>query len=55
MDRENIGMIQSRNRARLLLEPAQAIVEAQRFTWQALAAGFAAGRGQLVPNRLHQR
>ncbi|HSU77015.1 MAG TPA: hydroxymethylpyrimidine/phosphomethylpyrimidine kinase, partial [Burkholderiales bacterium] len=37
------------------LEPAQAILEAQRFTWQALAAGFAAGRGQLVPNRLHQR
>ena len=34
------------------LEPAQAVGEAQRFTWQALAAGFAAGRGPLLPNRL---
>ena len=34
------------------LEPPQAVGEAQRFTWQALAAGFAAGRGQLLPNRL---
>jgi hydroxymethylpyrimidine/phosphomethylpyrimidine kinase len=25
--------------------------EAQAYTWQALAAGFRAGRGQLVPNR----
>jgi hydroxymethylpyrimidine/phosphomethylpyrimidine kinase len=37
------------------LEPAQAVGEAQRFTWQALAAGFAAGRGQLLPNRFHRR
>ena len=37
------------------LEPAQAVAEAQRFTWQALAAGFAAGRGQLLPNRYHRR
>jgi hydroxymethylpyrimidine/phosphomethylpyrimidine kinase len=37
------------------LEPAQAVGEAQRFTWHALAAGFAAGRGQLLPNRLYRR
>jgi hydroxymethylpyrimidine/phosphomethylpyrimidine kinase len=37
------------------LEPAQAVGEAQRFTWQALAAGFAAGRGQLLPNRFFRR
>jgi hydroxymethylpyrimidine/phosphomethylpyrimidine kinase len=37
------------------LEPAQAVGEAQRFTWQALAAGFAAGRGQLLPNRFYRR
>lgn len=37
------------------LEPAQAVGEAQRFTWQALAAGFAAGRGQWLPNRFYQR
>ena len=37
------------------LEPAQAVHEAQRFTWQALAAGFAAGGGQWLPNRFHRR
>jgi hydroxymethylpyrimidine/phosphomethylpyrimidine kinase len=37
------------------LEPAQAVGEAQRFTWQALAAGFAAGRGQRLPNRFYER
>jgi len=36
-------------------EPAQAVGEAQRFTWQALAAGFAAGRGQWLPNRFYGR
>jgi hydroxymethylpyrimidine/phosphomethylpyrimidine kinase len=34
---------------------AEAVREAQEFTWHALAAGFAAGRGQLVPNRFHRR
>ena len=37
------------------LEPAQAVGEAQRYTWQALAAGFAVGGGQLIPNRFHRR
>ena len=37
------------------LEPAQAVGEAQRYTWQALAAGFAVGSGQLLPNRFHRR
>ena len=37
------------------LEPAQAVAEAQRYTWQALAAGFAAGSGQRLPNRFHSR
>jgi len=37
------------------LEPAQAAGEAQRFTWEALAAGFAAGRGQLLPNRFYRQ
>jgi len=37
------------------LEPPQAVGEAQRFTWHALAAGFAAGRGQRLPNRFYQR
>ena len=37
------------------LEPAQAVGEAQRFTWQALAAGFAAGGGQWLPNRFYGR
>jgi hydroxymethylpyrimidine/phosphomethylpyrimidine kinase len=35
--------------------PSEAVREAQQFTWQALAAGFKAGRGQLLPNRLHRR
>lgn len=30
---------------------AEAVHDAQEFTWQALAAGFATGRGQLVPDR----
>ena len=29
----------------------QAIQEAQRFTWNALAAGFKSGAGQMLPNR----
>jgi hydroxymethylpyrimidine/phosphomethylpyrimidine kinase len=33
------------------VEPAQAVREAQQFTWQSLAAGFRAGAGQLLPNR----
>src|SRR5919201_1057031 len=37
------------------LQPAQAVREAQRFTWQALAAGFAAGCGQWLPNRFYRR
>ncbi|MBW8904203.1 MAG: hydroxymethylpyrimidine/phosphomethylpyrimidine kinase [Betaproteobacteria bacterium] len=34
---------------------ADAVGEAQDFTWHALAAGFAAGRGQRMPNRFHRR
>lgn len=34
---------------------ADAVGEAQHFTWHALAAGFAAGRGQHLPNRFHGR
>ena len=34
---------------------AEAVREAQEFTWHALAAGFAAGRGQLLPNRFYGR
>ena len=30
---------------------AEAVHDAQEFTWQALAAGFATGRGQLLPDR----
>src|SRR6266404_7882060 len=37
------------------LEPAQAVGEAQRFTWHTLAAAFAAGGGQLLPNRFYGR
>src|SRR5205814_9654462 len=37
------------------LKPTQAVGEGQRFTWQALAAGFAAGRGQLLPTRFYRR
>jgi hydroxymethylpyrimidine/phosphomethylpyrimidine kinase len=29
----------------------EAVRDAQEYTWQTLAAGFAPGRGQLVPNR----
>ncbi len=29
----------------------QAVREAQEFTWQALAAGFKSGKGQLIPQR----
>ena len=34
---------------------ADAVREAQDFTWHALAAGFRAGRGQLLPQRFHRR
>jgi hydroxymethylpyrimidine/phosphomethylpyrimidine kinase len=34
--------------------PGEAVRDAQQFTWQALAAGFKAGRGQLLPNRFHR-
>jgi len=33
----------------------QAVREAQQFTWDALAAGFSAGRGQRLPNRFFRR
>jgi hydroxymethylpyrimidine/phosphomethylpyrimidine kinase len=31
----------------------EAVREAQDFTWHALAAGFRAGHGQLLPQRFH--
>lgn len=34
---------------------AQAVREAQEYTWQALAAGFRIGAGQLLPNRFYRR
>jgi hydroxymethylpyrimidine/phosphomethylpyrimidine kinase len=34
---------------------ADAVREAQDFTWHSLAAGFRAGRGQLLPQRFHRR
>jgi hydroxymethylpyrimidine/phosphomethylpyrimidine kinase len=34
---------------------AQAVGEAQAYTWQALAAGFRTGAGQLLPNRFYRR
>jgi hydroxymethylpyrimidine/phosphomethylpyrimidine kinase len=34
---------------------AQAVREAQEYTWQALAAGFRTGAGQLLPNRFYRR
>ena len=34
---------------------ADAVGEAQDYTWHALAAGFAIGRGQRMPNRFHVR
>jgi len=33
------------------LEVAQAVRDAQEYTWQALAGGFRAGTGQLLPDR----
>jgi hydroxymethylpyrimidine/phosphomethylpyrimidine kinase len=33
----------------------EAVREAQEFTWHALSAGFAAGHGQLLPNRFYRR
>lgn len=33
----------------------QAVREAQEYTWQALAAGFRTGAGQLLPNRFFRR
>lgn len=33
----------------------QAVREAQEYTWQALAAGFRIGAGQLLPNRFYRR
>lgn len=34
---------------------ADAVREAQDFTWHSLAAGFRAGHGQLLPQRFHRR
>jgi hydroxymethylpyrimidine/phosphomethylpyrimidine kinase len=33
----------------------EAARDAEEFTWQALSAGFAAGRGQLIPNRFFEQ
>jgi hydroxymethylpyrimidine/phosphomethylpyrimidine kinase len=33
------------------LDPLQAITEAQEYTWDSLAAGYQAGKGQYLPNR----
>ena len=33
----------------------EAVREAQEYTWQALAAGFRSGAGQLLPNRFYRR
>ena len=33
----------------------EAVREAQEYTWQALAAGFRTGAGQLLPNRFYRR
>jgi hydroxymethylpyrimidine/phosphomethylpyrimidine kinase len=33
----------------------EAVSEAQEYTWQALAAGFRTGSGQLLPNRFYRR
>ena len=33
----------------------EAVHEAQAYTWQALAAGFRTGAGQLLPNRFYRR
>ena len=32
-----------------------AVREAQEYTWQALAAGFRSGAGQLLPNRFYRQ
>jgi len=37
------------------LEPADAVREAQQFTWQSLAAGFRAGKGQRLPDRFFRK
>jgi len=37
------------------LDALAAVHEAQQFTWRALEAGFAAGRGQLLPQRFFAR
>ena len=34
---------------------SEAVREAQDFTWHALATGFRAGHGQLLPQRFHRR
>lgn len=36
------------------LEPANAVFEAQNFTWKSLNAGFKPGKGQNIPDRLHR-
>lgn len=33
------------------LDPIQAVMEAQDYTWNALNAGYRIGKGQLIPNR----
>jgi len=33
----------------------EAVREAQEYTWQALAAGFRSGAGQLLPNRFYRQ
>ena len=33
----------------------EAVRDAEEFTWQALAAGFAPGAGQFIPNRFFER
>jgi|SRR2546421_4077073 len=37
------------------LDIAAAVREAQKFTWQSLAAGFRPGRGQFIPDRLFRK
>ena len=37
------------------VEVAEAVREAQHFTWQSLAAGFRPGAGQLLPNRFFRQ
>lgn len=34
------------------IDPFSAVYEAQEFTWKSLQAGYRAGMGQLIPNRL---